>query len=155
MIPYCNFEGIGLIPWGPLAAGQLCRPVSALSATTRGSNMSATLSEADKTIINRVEEISKKKGITMAQVATLWSLAKVSSPIIGFSSVSSKDISNLLIGSSNSLLKIARLEESLVKGSLTEEEIKYLEEPYVTFFLSRINVHHFLSYVPKVTRGHA
>ncbi|GJJ14305.1 hypothetical protein Clacol_008569 [Clathrus columnatus] len=120
MIPYCKFEGIGLIPWGPLAAGQLCRPVSELGSTTRGDFSRPNLSEADKTIISRVEEISKKKGITMAQVATLWSVSKVSSPIIGFSSIS-------------------RLEESLVSGSLTEEEIKYLEEPYV----------------PKVVRGHA
>lgn len=88
MIPYCKFEGIGLIPWGPLAAGQLCRPVSQVASTTRGSGRAANLSEADKTIINRVEEVAKKKGITMAQVATLWSIAKVSSPIIGFSSVS-------------------------------------------------------------------
>jgi len=86
MNPYCNFEGIGLIPWAPIAGGALARPASALTSTVRGESREA-LSETDKVIINRVEELAKKKGWAMAQVATVWSMSKVTSPIIGFSSV--------------------------------------------------------------------
>ncbi|KIJ46101.1 hypothetical protein M422DRAFT_29479 [Sphaerobolus stellatus SS14] len=115
MNPYCKFEGIGLIPWAPIAGGALARPLNAQTSTARGVNNTKrqVQSNADKEIINRVEEIAKKKGWTMAQVATVWANSKVSSPIIGFSS-------------------IERLKEALVSDkSLTEEEIKYLEEPYV------------------------
>ncbi|KIJ47480.1 hypothetical protein M422DRAFT_28808 [Sphaerobolus stellatus SS14] len=122
MNPYCHFEGIGLIPWAPVGGGSLTRPVSAQASTSRGQErlQRGSLSEADKEIINRVEEIAKKKGWTMAQVAIVWSASKVSSPIIGFSSVE-------------------RLKEALVSDKqLTEEERKYLEEPYV----------------PKPVRGH-
>lgn len=90
MIPYCKFEGIGLIPWGALSGGRLCRPVSQVASTTRGGGLRPTSAEADKAIITRVEEVAEKKGVTMAQVATLWSIAKVSSPIIGFRSVSGR-----------------------------------------------------------------
>ncbi|KIJ46090.1 hypothetical protein M422DRAFT_250521 [Sphaerobolus stellatus SS14] len=115
MNPYCKFEGIGLIPWAPIAGGALARPLNAQTSTARGvdNTKGRVRSDADKEIINRVEEIAKKKGWTMAQVATVWANSKVSSPIIGFSS-------------------IERLKEALVSDkSLTEEEIKYLEEPYV------------------------
>lgn len=64
-------------------------------------------------IIGRVEEIAKKRGLTMTQVALAWIAPKVSSPIVGFSSVK-------------------RLEEALgMRGVvLTDEENKYLEELY-------------------------
>jgi len=122
MNPYCDFEGIGLIPWAPIAGGALARPVNAQASTVRGEGMvkNGGLSDSDKEIVNRVEEVAKKKGWTMAQVATVWSISKVSSPIIGFSS-------------------IERLKEALVSDKkLTDEERKYLEEPYV----------------PKPVRGH-
>ena len=91
MNPYCQFEGIGLIPWAPIAGGALARPLSEQTSTIRGvdNTKRRVVSDSDKTIINRVEEIAKKKGWTMAQVATVWANSKVSSPIIGFSSVRS------------------------------------------------------------------
>lgn len=91
MIPYCNFEGIGLIPWGPIAGGALARPLSQQESTLRGvrNTVQRVVSDADKEIINRVEKIAKEKGWTMAQVATVWNRDRVASPIIGFSSVSS------------------------------------------------------------------
>ena len=71
------------------------------------------MTEADKDIINRVEELAKKKDWKMSHVATAWINKRVASPIIGFSNVE-------------------RLDEALeIKGKeLTEEEEKYLEEPY-------------------------
>jgi hypothetical protein len=119
MIGYCKAFGIGLIPWGPLAAGQLARPWSATeSGTTRTAADAkmpwATDAEAhEKAIVQRVEEVAGKKGWTMGQVALAWIGGKVTSPIIGFSSVK-------------------RMEEAIIPGyKLTEEEVKYLEEPCV------------------------
>lgn len=71
------------------------------------------MNDADIAILNRVEELANKKGWKMSQVALAWICENVSSPIIGFSSE-------------------ARMDEALdVKGkTLTEDERKYLEEPY-------------------------
>ncbi|KAH7912768.1 NADP-dependent oxidoreductase domain-containing protein [Hygrophoropsis aurantiaca] len=115
MIAYCNYNGIGLIPWAPLHAGDLARPFGVETtrlASGRGTIFEKKYSEADKKIISRVEEIAKKRGWKMGQVALAWVGAKVASPIVGVNS-------------------IARLEESIVTGyELTPEEIAYLEEPY-------------------------
>ena len=114
MNKYCRETGVGLIPWAPLAAGNLARPLSAAGSTTRSQPQGdSNLTEADKTIIKRVEEVAEKKGWKMSHVATAWSIQKGDLPIIGFS-------------------KVERIDEALeVRGkTLTEEEIKYLEEPY-------------------------
>lgn len=90
MIPYCNAHGIGLIPWGPLHGGELARSLGGTSTrkkSTNGMPYGKQNTEADVTIINRVEEIAKKKGWNMNQVALAWIDKKVSSPIVGISSV--------------------------------------------------------------------
>lgn len=90
MIPYSKAHGIGLIPWGPLHAGDLARPLgqsTARSESTKGSPFERPHSEADKAIITRVDELAKKKGWTHGQVALAWIDTKVSSPIVGVSSV--------------------------------------------------------------------
>jgi len=118
MNKYCNLTGVGLIPWSPLYRGALARPVDApatsRSETTRRNPMFGGQSDADKAIITRVEEIAKKKNWAMAQVALAWIIQKNTIPIVGFSSAD-------------------RMMQSVeVKGKvLTDEEIKYLEEPYV------------------------
>ena len=103
-----------------MAAGKLARPASvtegggtARSASASAGSNATALPEADKAIIDRVEELSNKKGWSMSQVATAWSNRRIASPIIGFSS-------------------IRRIDEALeVKGKeLNEDEEKYLEEPY-------------------------
>ncbi|CZR67855.1 related to aryl-alcohol dehydrogenases [Phialocephala subalpina] len=110
---FCNDTGVGLIPWAPLAGGKLARPANA-HGTTERSKTAPGLTEADTKIVERVEELAKKKGWTQTQVALAWENKRVASPIIGFSSAE-------------------RMEEALeAKGkTLTEEEEKYLEEPYV------------------------
>jgi len=115
MNKYCEFTGVGLIPWGPVAAGQLARPLQAqlTSARAEASKAQRVLTQSDETIITRVEELAKKKGWTMAQVALAWIDSRCSSPIVGFSSAE-------------------RLEEAIIPDKkLTPEEEKYLEEPYV------------------------
>ncbi|KAG2359591.1 NADP-dependent oxidoreductase domain-containing protein [Suillus spraguei] len=115
MLTYCKYNGIGVIPWAPLASGLLARPVG--TETTRlnfnnGTAWEKKVTSADETIINRVEELSKKKNCKMSQIALAWVASKVSSPIVGISSTQ-------------------RLQESIIEGiELTPEEISYLEDPY-------------------------
>ena len=91
MNAYCNYHGVGLIPWGPLHGGDLARPLS-VQTTSRAGSLKGTpfekkYTDADEEIVKRVEEIAKKKGWKMSQVAVVWSRSKVSSPIVGISSV--------------------------------------------------------------------
>lgn len=126
MNKFCNLTGVGLIPWGPLARGWLARPFQKHGSTKRSEaeygNASVTssiryppaITEEDERIIGRVAELAEKKAWTMSQVALAWINKRISSPIIGFSSVE-------------------RMEEAVgARGkTLTEEEEKYLEELYV------------------------
>lgn len=81
-----------LIPWGPLQGGTLARPLQEGEASLRvqsskGTPFEAKHSAADQEIVKRVEELAKKKGWTMSEVALAWVNRKVSSPIVGVSSV--------------------------------------------------------------------
>ncbi|KAI0631586.1 oxidoreductase [Trametes polyzona] len=116
MFPALKQFGVGSIPWSPLARGLLTRPVDASSK--RGDTdwlIGRYKNEATVQIVNRVEELAKKKGAKMAQIALAWILAKpgVTAPIIG-----TTNLSNLedLLGA--------------LDIKLTEEEVKYLEESY-------------------------
>lgn len=130
MIPYCNAHGIGLIPWAPLNGGDLARSFNATSKRKDSRQGIKTYSEADKTIINRVEEIARKRGWTMSQVALAWIDKRVSSPIVGLSSVRALIFSSLVIVIVDLNLQVERLEASVMTGKeLTEEESRYLEEP--------------------------
>ena len=120
MIPYCSDTGVGLIPWSPLARGILARPWK--SNPTKREDTDRFLqtivldreSECDAEIVKRVERVAKNKAVSMTAVATAWSLAKGANPIIGLSSKQ-------------------RIDEACenIKVTLTEEEMRYLEEPYL------------------------
>ncbi|KFZ08823.1 hypothetical protein V502_09137 [Pseudogymnoascus sp. VKM F-4520 (FW-2644)] len=112
MIKFCKETNVAVIPWGPLAEGQLARPLQVRGTTTRSEGSPALRTESAE-IINRVEELAKKKGWTMAQVTLAWTMKRVTSPIIGFSSAE-------------------RIDDALsARGKeLTAEEEKYLEEVY-------------------------
>ena len=110
---FCNETGVGLIPWGPLSAGKLARPSAQTGITDRSSGQQ--VADRDLEIVDRVEELAKKHDWPMSHVALAWISKRVSSPIIGFSS-------------------IGRMEEAL-KGrgkTLSAEDEQYLEEPYVS-----------------------
>ncbi len=92
MIPYCKATGVGLIPWSPVARGVLCRPWN-----TRDTKREATdnalkrlirnqETEVDKAIVDRVEEVAKKNGVSMTTIATAWSIKQGCCPIIGLGS---------------------------------------------------------------------
>jgi aryl-alcohol dehydrogenase-like predicted oxidoreductase len=114
MIPYCKKTGVSLIPWGPLAAGALARPLRDLATTERGKGQYRFGStKADQTIIGRIEELAKKRAVSMAIIATAWILSKGTIPIIGFS-------------------KVERIDEAIaaLDFKLTDEELEYIDEPY-------------------------
>ena len=92
MNKYCDATGVGLIPWAPLCRGHLARPPSQFGSTIRSEGekknaQSSGQSESDLEIIKRVQEIAEKRGWKMSHVALAWINKRISSPIIGFSSV--------------------------------------------------------------------
>ncbi|EIW54279.1 Aldo/keto reductase [Trametes versicolor FP-101664 SS1] len=116
MFPTLKMFSVGSFPWLPPARGLLSRPNDASSK--RGDTdpiLARYKTEANLQVVDRVEELAKKKGVKMAQVALAWIFAKpgVSAPIIGTTNLSN-------------------LEELLgaLDIKLSEEEVKYLEEPY-------------------------
>ena len=119
MLPLCAAEGIGVIPWSPLARGRLTRAWD--TSTKRsgtdafGKSLYASTEEADKAVVDRVAEVARKRGVSLAQVALAWVLAKpeVSAPIVGAS-------------------KPGHLDDALaaLELKLGAEEIARLEEPY-------------------------
>jgi aryl-alcohol dehydrogenase-like predicted oxidoreductase len=117
----CRAEGIGVIPWSPLARGRLTRPWGA-EPTTRsesdvfGKSLYSRTEEADHAVVDQLGEIAEKRGIPRAQVALAWLLSRpgVTAPIVGAT-------------------KANHLEDAVAALSvkLTAEETKSLEEPYV------------------------
>ncbi|OMD03783.1 aldo/keto reductase [Paenibacillus sp. FSL R5-0636] len=120
MLPLCREEGIGVIPWSPLAKGRLTRDWNEQTARSEidevGKAFYAKMAEADRKVVEVVAEIAAKRGIPRAQVALAWVLQKepVTSPIIGAT-------------------KPNHLEDAVAALSVTLEpsEIARLEEPYV------------------------
>ena len=118
MIRFCKETGVGIIPWSPLFGGKLARPLeNAFKGSVRAEGPSpggTTLTPADEKIIRRVEELSRKKGWNMSHTGLAWLRSKGAVPITGFNS-------------------IVRIDEACeLRGkTLTDEDMKYLEEPYV------------------------
>lgn len=120
MLPFCREEGIGVIPWSPLARGRLTRPWGMATKRTEsdriGANLYAHTEAADRAVVQAVQAIAEARGVAMAQVAMAWLLAQsgVSSPIVGVTSM-------------------AQLEDALasLELELTSDEIAALEAPYV------------------------
>jgi len=121
MIPLCREEGIGLIPWSPLARGFLAgnrRPEDrgeTLRAKTDDYAHKLYYQESDFAVVDRVSEIARQRGVSNMQVALAWVLAQpgITAPIIGAS-------------------KMEHLEEAVgaLDLKLEEDELKALAEPY-------------------------
>jgi len=121
MIPFCIDQGIGLIPWSPLArgffAGNRKREGGGetLRANTDDYADNLYFRNEDFDVAERVQEVAQKRGVTGSQIALAWLLGKphVTAPIIGAT-------------------KLDHLEQSIaaLDISLTEDEVKSLEEPY-------------------------
>ena len=122
MLPLCLEEGVGVIPWSPLARGHLARPWPKQSDTERartdeyGKTLYEKTEDEDKKVVDAVSEISKERGVSQAQLALAWLLSKpaVTAPIVGTT-------------------KMKHLEDAIAAVSikLSDNEIKRLEEKYV------------------------
>ena len=122
MIPQCIDQGVGVIPWSPLARGILAgtRSRDGQRHTTRSDSDSFmdTLytSEADFDVVDRVNEVAQQRGVPSAQVALAWLLHRpgVTAPIVGAT-------------------KLSHLEDAIAAEQLelSDEEIMQLEELYV------------------------
>jgi len=121
MLPLCRDQGIGVIPWSPLARGFLAgnRRRQDKGETTRAKSddfaHNMYYNDTDFTVVDRVTDIAKKRGVSNAQVALAWMLQVpgITSPIIGAS-------------------KMPHLEDAIAacELKLDAERIKSLEEPY-------------------------
>src|ERR1700753_2600655 len=86
MLPLCADEGVGVIPWSPLARGRLTRDWDDVTARSETDEFGQRLyGEEDRSIVEGVGEIAAKRGITRAQVALAWMLSKpvITAPIVG------------------------------------------------------------------------
>ncbi|KIO29955.1 hypothetical protein M407DRAFT_21009 [Tulasnella calospora MUT 4182] len=117
MIPLLKDLGVGMIPWSPNAGGVLARPLTAQTKRSEGDTYAkfGPVIPFLPAVNNRIEEIAKNRGISMAQVVLAWSLGKgfVTAPIVGTTS-----------------LDKLRDSAGAIHVKLTEEEIKSIDEPY-------------------------
>jgi 1-deoxyxylulose-5-phosphate synthase len=117
MLPLCVDQGIGVIPWSPLARGRLARPWDETTSRSANDAFGSTLyqEDADRPIVDRVADVARERGVPMAQIATAWMLSKpaITAPIIGAT-------------------KPHHIDDAVaaVDLELTDDEIARLEEPY-------------------------
>ncbi|MEO6398950.1 MAG: aldo/keto reductase, partial [Tepidiformaceae bacterium] len=121
MIPQCLAQGVGIIPWSPLARGFLAGNRTATmqdeTARSKSDDFAHALyyKNSDFEVVEAVKQVAAERGVKPAQVALAWMLGKpfVSAPIIGAS-------------------KMYQLDEAIgaLELTLTPEEVKALEAPY-------------------------
>jgi aryl-alcohol dehydrogenase-like predicted oxidoreductase len=118
MLPLCLDQGVGVIPWSPLARGVLARAGGAASTTRAGSDTrieSLYDPENDKVIVDRVARVAADRGLPAAQVALAWLLHQpaVTAPIVG--ATKDRHVDDAV---------------AAVDVRLSEEELAFLAEPY-------------------------
>jgi aryl-alcohol dehydrogenase-like predicted oxidoreductase len=86
MLPLCADQGVGVVPWSPLARGKLTRDWDESTARAETDQFGKTLyQEGDRVIVDQVAEVAARRGVSRAQVALAWLLHKpvVTAPIVG------------------------------------------------------------------------
>ena len=119
MAPYCREENIAMTPYSALASGRLSRLPGENDTKRAAEDAYAKFkydatAQQDGVIIKRVARLAKEHGVTMTEISLAWLLTKVTSPVVGAT-------------------KPHHIEDAAkaVDLELTDEEIAYLEEPYV------------------------
>jgi aryl-alcohol dehydrogenase-like predicted oxidoreductase len=121
MVPLCKDQGVGLIPWSPLARGKLARPPEATatkrSETDRYSTfLYGNVAAADARVLAALDTLAQKRKVPHAQVALAWLLGRggVTAPIVGAT-------------------KMHHLDDAVAALSvaLSKDEVAVLEAPYV------------------------
>ena len=116
MLPLCADEGIGVIPWSPLARGRLTRDWDDVTERTQTDEFGKRLySDTDRAIVQAVADLADKRGLKRVQIALAWLYTKpvISAPIVGVTNSTQLDdvLSSLTV-------------------ELSPEEIEQLEAPY-------------------------
>jgi 1-deoxyxylulose-5-phosphate synthase len=120
MLPLCRDQGIGVIPYSPLASGRLTRDWATESSLRSETDQIQKMkydaaAESDRPIIERVAELALKYGVPRSRIALAWLLQKepVAAPIIGAT-------------------KLSHLEDAVdaLSVTLSPEDVTFLEEPY-------------------------
>ena len=127
MLPLCRAEGVGVIPWSPLARGRLTRDWRETTAREEtdevGKRLYTAAVDADRAVIDAVAAVAAARGVPRAQVALAWLIQKagITAPIIGAS-------------------RAGHLEDAVAALALrlTSDEIAALEAPYVPHPVSGI-----------------
>ena len=117
MLPLCADQGIGVIPWSPLARGRLTRDWDAVTARSETDPFGQSLYAAeDRQIVEQVARVAAARGVSRAQIALAWLISRpaVTAPIIGATRPQHLDDAIASLGI-----------------RLTPEEIDQLEKPYV------------------------
>ena len=118
LAPCCAEEGIALTPYSALASGRLSRRPGETSKRLREDSYAKfkydASSDADAFVIERVAEVADAHGVTMTEVSLAWLLTRVASPVVGATKPHHVDGA-----------------VAAVDLKLSDEEIAYLEEPYV------------------------
>jgi 1-deoxyxylulose-5-phosphate synthase len=117
MHPLCLDQGVGAIPWSPLARGRLAKLPEDRTTTRSASDTYADMyTDADEAVVRAVADVAKARGLPMAQVALAWMLGRdvVAAPIVGAT-------------------KPGQVDDAVaaVDVRLTDEEVAALEAPYV------------------------
>ena len=122
MLPLCRAEGIGSIPYSPLAGGRLTRDWTSTETTLRAETDEIAkkkydaAAESDRPVVERVAELAQRYNVLRTHIALAWLLQRepVTAPIIGAT-------------------KLSHLEDAIgaLSLKLTSEDVAYLEEPYV------------------------
>jgi aryl-alcohol dehydrogenase (NADP+) len=89
MLPLCQDQGVGVIPWSPLARGRLTRPWDSQTARSETDEFGRSLyRDEDRTVVEKVIALAERRGVSAAQVGLAWLLAQpaVTSPIVGITS---------------------------------------------------------------------
>jgi aryl-alcohol dehydrogenase (NADP+) len=119
MLPLCADQGVGVIPWSPLARGRLGRQDGAVTGRSQTDAFADRLYDtdgADRAVVEAVGAVAAERGVSRAQVALAWMLSKpvITAPIVGAT-------------------KLGHLDDAsaAVDLELTADEIARLEAPYV------------------------
>ncbi len=117
MLPLCADQGVGVIPWSPLARGRLARAWDEVTERSEKDLFGQRLyQDPDRVVVDRVGKLAAERGVAMATVALAWMLSKpvVTAPIVGAT-------------------KLHHIDDAIaaVDLELSAEEIEQLEEPYV------------------------
>ncbi|MGH8989576.1 MAG: aldo/keto reductase [Acidimicrobiales bacterium] len=126
MLPLCLDQGVGVVPWSPLARGRLARGWGETTDRSENDAFGALLyQDSDRGIVERVAEVARARGVPMAQVALAWVLSNpaVIAPIVGAT-------------------KLGHLDDALaaVDLELSEDELDRLDEPYEPHAVAGIGV---------------